>query len=224
MSALEKPLDGAGLAVVNQIINERLNKKQDALTAGDGTSISGDAINVITPVRGAFTQAEYDALPEAKKSSGMYIISDGNDASIPPGGTTGQALVKTGADDYATGWKTLTAADVGATTAEESDSKYLKLTGGTLNGPMWIVQASADGSIILKSPDGIARTVIRAGGIVTDQVSIAQHPVNPLDCATKKYVDDSVSSVTAEDVGAATMEQVNAAINAAITGAMEASY
>lgn len=150
MSALEKPLDGAGLAVVNQIINERLNKKQDALTAGYGTSISGDAINVITPVRGVFTQTEYNALPEAEKSSGMYIISDGNDASIPPGGTTGQAIVKTGADDYATGWKTLTASDVDAR--------------------------------------------------------------------------PSTWTPSAADVGAATMEQVNAAINAAITGAMEASY
>lgn len=39
MSVLEKPLDGAGLATVNQIINERLNKKQDALTAGDNIII-----------------------------------------------------------------------------------------------------------------------------------------------------------------------------------------
>lgn len=82
----------------------------------------------------------------------MSILNPASSLSrgIPPGGTTGQVLSKTGADDYATGWKTLTASDVGAR--------------------------------------------------------------------------PSTWTPSAADVGAATMEQVNAAINAAITGAMEASY
>lgn len=53
------------------------------LTAGDGLSKEGDTLSVTTPVRGIVTQAEFDALPEAQKNSGLYVISDG---SGEPGG------------------------------------------------------------------------------------------------------------------------------------------
>lgn len=82
MSAQDKVLDGAGLAVVNQIIGDKLDKKQDKLAAGDGTTVAGNKVNVTTPVQGVFTQAEYDALPEAQKNKGLYIISDGSVGGI----------------------------------------------------------------------------------------------------------------------------------------------
>lgn len=49
--------------------------------AGDGIDITetaeGPKIGVTTPVQGIVTQAEYDALPEAQQSKGLYVISDG---------------------------------------------------------------------------------------------------------------------------------------------------
>lgn len=46
------------------------------LTAGDGTNIKGNAINVDAPFRGVFTEAEYNAIPEAKKKTGFAFIKD----------------------------------------------------------------------------------------------------------------------------------------------------
>lgn len=47
------------------------------ITAGDGLSKEGDTLSVTTPVRGIVTHAEFDALTEAQKNSGLYVISDG---------------------------------------------------------------------------------------------------------------------------------------------------
>lgn len=88
MSAQDKVLDGAGLAVVNQIIGDKLDKKQDKLAAGDGTTVAGNKVNVTTPVQGIYTQAEYDALPEEQKNKGMYVIPD--TGSGPGGGSSGE--------------------------------------------------------------------------------------------------------------------------------------
>lgn len=60
---------------------ESLNGKPGSnatLEAGDGISINGDAISVTTPVQGVYSQEEYDALPEEKRNSGMYVITDAN--------------------------------------------------------------------------------------------------------------------------------------------------
>lgn len=54
-------------------------------TAGDGIEITqtetGAEIGLAAPVQGIVTQAEFDALPEAQKNKGLYIISDGGDDS-----------------------------------------------------------------------------------------------------------------------------------------------
>lgn len=88
MSAQDKVLDGAGLAVVNQIIGDKLDKKQDKLAAGDGTTVAGNKVNVTTPVQGIYTQAEYDALPEEQKNKGMYVIPDAG--GVAGGGSSGE--------------------------------------------------------------------------------------------------------------------------------------
>lgn len=49
------------------------------LIVGDGLSKEGDTLSVTTPVQGIVTQAEFDALPEAQQSKGLYVISDGGD-------------------------------------------------------------------------------------------------------------------------------------------------
>lgn len=60
-------------------------------TAGDGIDITeteaGASIGVTTPVRNVLTQAEYDALPEAERNKGLYVISDGGSGG---GGSSGE--------------------------------------------------------------------------------------------------------------------------------------
>jgi len=48
---------------------------KEELNAGDGITIQDDTVSVTTPVKGV-TQAEYDALSEAEKNTGLYIITD----------------------------------------------------------------------------------------------------------------------------------------------------
>ncbi len=47
------------------------------LTAGDGITIQDNSINVATPVK-SVTQAEYDALTEEEKNTGLYVVTDAN--------------------------------------------------------------------------------------------------------------------------------------------------
>lgn len=47
------------------------------INAGDGLSKDGDTISVDNPVRGVYTQAEYDALTEAQKAKGTYFLGNG---------------------------------------------------------------------------------------------------------------------------------------------------
>lgn len=49
------------------------------LTAGDGTNIKNNAINVDAPFRGVMSEAEYEALPTEKKATGFALISEGTD-------------------------------------------------------------------------------------------------------------------------------------------------
>lgn len=51
------------------------------LTAGDGLTITDGVASVDTPIRGIFTQSEYNALPDDKKNKGMYVISDAGGSS-----------------------------------------------------------------------------------------------------------------------------------------------
>ena len=62
------------------------------LIAGDGLSKEGDTLSVTTPVRGIFTQEEFDALPEEQRNTGLSVILGGEDGgggggsgSIPAG-------------------------------------------------------------------------------------------------------------------------------------------
>lgn len=63
---------------------------------------------------------------------GQVIGSAG--PGVAAGGTTGQVLVKTGAGNYDTGWKTLTAGDMGALNQMQADARYMKLSGGDMSG------------------------------------------------------------------------------------------
>lgn len=67
-----------------QLIRQAI--KSMSFTVGDGLSKEGDTLSVTTPVRSIVTQAEFDALPEEQRSSGLYVISDGGSG----GGTTGE--------------------------------------------------------------------------------------------------------------------------------------
>lgn len=58
------------------------------LIAGDGVTITESKIDVDIPVRGVFTQEEYDDLPDEKKETGFSVIlddEDDNDSSSAPG-------------------------------------------------------------------------------------------------------------------------------------------
>ena len=71
-------LDNAGLAHFTAWVKERLAGKQNAITAGDGISKTGDTISVTIPSR-ALTKAEYDSLTEAEKLADvLYVITDDN--------------------------------------------------------------------------------------------------------------------------------------------------
>lgn len=52
------------------------------LTAGDGLSKDGDTLNVENPVRGIYTQAEFDALTAEQKASGTYFSDNGQDGGL----------------------------------------------------------------------------------------------------------------------------------------------
>ena len=71
-----------------QLIRQAL--KNAVPSAGDGIDITeteaGASIGVTTPVRSIVTQAEYDALPEAERNKGLYVISDGDEGGGGGGG------------------------------------------------------------------------------------------------------------------------------------------
>lgn len=79
--------------------------------AGDGIKIQQTAdrleIGVETPVRGVFTQEEFDALPEAERNKGFYVISGGGseDGSGGDGVPAGFIGIWSGAaDSIPSGW------------------------------------------------------------------------------------------------------------------------
>ncbi len=76
------PTDYATTEEMQTAIQEALQTV--SFTPGDGITIQGDTISVETPVKG-ITQAEYDALPEEEKKTGLYVITD---AEVGSGGVT----------------------------------------------------------------------------------------------------------------------------------------
>lgn len=66
------------------------------LTFDGGLTKDGDTISVTTPVNGILTQAEYDALPEQDKNSGMYIVKEDGDESGGGGGSGSSGGVPSG--------------------------------------------------------------------------------------------------------------------------------
>lgn len=77
-------LDQDGLAYLWQKIKKALAGKQDSITTGDGLSKDGDTIDLDNPVRGIYTQEEFNALTEEQQASGTYFVDDGS------GGGAGQ--------------------------------------------------------------------------------------------------------------------------------------
>lgn len=70
-------LDNAGLAHFWGKVKSALAEKQNTISDGDGLTKEGDTLSVETPVQGVVTQAEFDALPEAQRNKGLYVIPDG---------------------------------------------------------------------------------------------------------------------------------------------------
>lgn len=65
--------------------------KDQTIPTGGGTDFTTDdtltmsqeqELSVTTPVQRIVTQAEYDALPEAERNKGLYVISDGGSEEI----------------------------------------------------------------------------------------------------------------------------------------------
>lgn len=79
-------LDNAGLTHFTEWVKEKLNGKQNNLTAGSGIGIQNDTIQVNTPVKQILTQSEFNALTEQEKANGLYVISDAGGSS---GGSSG---------------------------------------------------------------------------------------------------------------------------------------
>lgn len=73
-------LDAGGLSHFWEIIRTALLGKQDKLTPDESITLTDGSIGVKTPVNGVLTQEEYDALPEAQKAKGVYIVP-GNGAA-----------------------------------------------------------------------------------------------------------------------------------------------
>lgn len=75
----EKFLNSDRISELWSAVKSALSGKQNTLTDGTGTTIQGSAVNVTTPVNGIVTQAEFDALPEVQKNTGMYVVKEDGD-------------------------------------------------------------------------------------------------------------------------------------------------
>lgn len=56
------------------------------LVPGDGVAIEDQTISIDTPVRGIYTQSEFNTLSESQRNSGLYIISDSGGSGEAGGG------------------------------------------------------------------------------------------------------------------------------------------
>ena len=104
-----------------------------------------------------------------KREAVLDVTTYTGRGSVPVGGTTGQALVKTSGDDYDTEWGTVSGGGGG--------------TDATARSAAAAAQATADAALS------------RTGGTMTGKITLDGAPSVDLHAATKKYVDDSVSSI-----------------------------
>lgn len=110
-------------------------------TPDDTLNLSNGVLGVTTPVQGILSQAEFDALPNAQKSNGLYVIPGEGGGS--GGGVTSfngrSGAVMPQAGDY-------TAADIGAATIDQVNTAIQNsLTEYTSDG--WYVRKYASGYI-----------------------------------------------------------------------------
>lgn len=77
-------------------------------------------------------------------------------------------------------------------------SKCVKFGANTLNAPLEFTMAASDGHVVVKNSQQL--TTISAGVINTNSIVLGKEPTSPSNAATKKYVDDSVSSVVPSGV------------------------
>ena len=99
------------------------------------------------------------------------------EGSIPAGGTSGQALTKSSGDDYDVAWATVSGGGAGGTDATARASAAAAQTAADN------AQATADAALP------------KSGGTMTGKITLDGAPTVNLHAATKKYVDDSVSSI-----------------------------
>ena len=106
-----------------------------------------------------------------KKSAAISETRYTGEGSIPEGGSSGQALVKSSADDYDVEWGTVSGGTGGGggpdTTARNAAAA---------------AQATADAALS------------RTGGTMTGKITLDGPPNVDLHAATKKYVDDNIGS------------------------------
>lgn len=74
--SIERFLSAARVYELWEIIKTALLGKQDKLTPDESIMLQSGSIGVKTPVNGVLTQEEYAALPEARKTKGVYIVPD----------------------------------------------------------------------------------------------------------------------------------------------------
>ena len=98
------------------------------------------------------------------------------EGSIPAGGTSGQALTKSSGDDYDVGWSTISGGAGGVDATARASA-------GAASAAAMAAQATADAALP------------KAGGTMTGKITLDGAPTTNLHAATKKYVDDSVSSI-----------------------------
>ncbi len=77
-------------------------------------------------------------------------------------------------------------------------NKCVKLGTNTLNAPLEFKQAASDGYIVVTNRQ--QHTIISSGVINTNSITLGKEPTAPSSAATKKYVDDSVSSAVPSGV------------------------
>lgn len=109
MSAQDKILDGTGLAVVNQIIVERLDEKQDKLTGTQGQVVGFDANgNAVAQSADSLKGDKGDKGDTGPQGpQGIQGIQGQTGPGVVPGGAENSLLAKNSTVDYDTKWMTM---------------------------------------------------------------------------------------------------------------------
>ena len=107
-----------------------------------------------------------------KKSAAISETRYTGEGSIPGGGSSGQALVKSSADDYDVEWGTVSGGTGGGAGGPDTTARNAAAA----------AQATADAALS------------RTGGTMTGKITLDGPPNVDLHAATKKYVDDNIGS------------------------------